>query len=77
MRVASTERPAEIIGTRISAERLRRPHTKYVGASYPGTSRLYEFTVGANTAIIERACFKIPAMYDFAIGERLYLSFAS
>ena len=33
-------------GTRMSGERLRIDHATFTGASYPGTSRLYEFTSG-------------------------------
>ncbi len=38
-------------GTRISGERLRPLHAMYTGASYPGTRRLYEFTVGLTIAV--------------------------
>ena len=44
-----------ICGTRINAERLTRAQLMYTGASYPGTSRLYEFTSDASTADIPRA----------------------
>jgi hypothetical protein len=38
---------------------------------------LYEFTVGARIAIIARACYNTPAMYDFAMSLKPYLSLAS
>ena len=42
-------------GTRISGERFRIDHATFTGASYPGTSRLYEFTNGFVIAHIPRA----------------------
>ena len=47
--------PGWYSGTRTSADRLRRDHATYTGASYPGTSRLYELTDGANSAASSRA----------------------
>src|SRR5215210_320671 len=64
--------PGWYMGTRTSAERLRRDHAMYTGASYPGTSRLYEFTDGANSAASSRACLSWPAMNDFATPDRWY-----
>src|SRR5262249_57882611 len=49
-------------GTRTSAERLLRAQHTYTGASYPTTSRLYEFTVWFVTAVISRAWRSKPAM---------------
>jgi len=57
-------------GTRISAERLTRAQETYTGASYPGTNRLYEFTSGATTAVIARACWIWPAMNCLANVDR-------
>ena len=43
-------------GMRIRADRLRRPQLPATGASYPGTSRLYELTSGATRAVSPGAC---------------------
>src|SRR5687767_11279811 len=48
------------IGIRIAADRLRLEYTRFTGASYPGTSRLYEFVVGLHRAHSARACRRIP-----------------
>ena len=46
----------------------------YTGASYPGTSLLYEFTDGLSIEVISGRCFMSPAIYCFASVERLYSS---
>src|SRR5207248_3614067 len=61
MRVADSL-PGLYIGTRTSAERLRRAQHTYTGASYPGTRRLYEFTHWFVTSVISGACRRSPAM---------------
>src|SRR5690242_12076494 len=48
------------IGIRIAADRFRDEYTRFTGASYPGTSRLYEFVVGFVNAHSALACFRIP-----------------
>src|SRR5438132_27836 len=48
------------MGMRIAAERLRLEYTRFTGASYPGTSRLYEFVVGLHNAHSAPACLSIP-----------------
>src|SRR5256885_16589227 len=53
---------AEYIGIRQAAERLRREYARFTGASYPGTSRLQLFVVGAMMAESARACFSNPPM---------------
>jgi hypothetical protein len=55
---------------RISAERFRCDHATYTGASYPGTSRLYELTHCANTADSSRAWRSRPAMNCLPVGDR-------
>src|SRR3990170_4542111 len=62
--------PGLYIGTRTSAERLRPAQQTYTGASYPGTSRLYEFTHWFVTSVISGAWRRMPAMYDFAVFDR-------
>ena len=57
-------------GTLINAERFLRPYALYTGASYPGTKRLYEFTIGFVIAVIAGACFKRPPMKCNASFER-------
>src|ERR671934_1949837 len=57
-RLAFSER--EYSGMRTHAERLRCEYTRFTGASYPGTSRRYEFVVGAANARIAGACFSRP-----------------
>src|SRR5436305_14998298 len=52
----------EYIGIRIAADRLRELYARFTGASNPGTSRLYEFVVGLQSAASARACFKTPPM---------------
>src|SRR5947208_15946507 len=54
--------PGLYMGTRTRAERFRRAQHTYTGASYPGTSRLYEFTHWFVTSVISAACFSTPAM---------------
>src|SRR5262245_34397414 len=58
----------EYIGMRTDAERFRCDMARFTGASNPGTSRLYEFVVGAANARIARACFSTPPMALRAIG---------
>src|SRR5437660_6731080 len=50
----------EYIGMRTAAERLRCDMARFTGASKPGTSRLYEFVVGAANARIAGACLSTP-----------------
>ena len=50
----------ENIGIRTAAERLRAEYARFTGASKPGTSRLYEFVVGAANPTNAGACFKSP-----------------
>src|SRR6478736_751342 len=52
----------EYIGIRTEAERFRCDMARFTGASNPGTSRLYEFVVGAAKARIARACLSTPPM---------------
>ena len=61
---------SEYMGTRIAAERLRAERTRLTGASYPGTSRRYEFVVGAQNPRIAGACAMMPATYERARSER-------
>src|SRR5690348_6403410 len=58
---------AEYIGMRTAAERFRREYARFTGASKPGTSRLYEFVVGAMNAASAAACFSNPPMYHSAV----------
>src|ERR1041385_7235410 len=60
----------EYIGIRHAAERLRREYARLTGASNPGTSRLYEFVVGAMIADKAGPCLINPPMYHNAICER-------
>ena len=46
---------------RTAAERLRCECTRLTGASNPGTSRRYEFVVGAQNAISARPWARMPA----------------
>src|SRR5512137_2208175 len=69
--------PAENLGTLMSAERFRWPQQMYTGASYPGTSLLYELTVGLSTALISLTWSSCPAMNPYATSDSLYLSLAS
>src|SRR6476620_5089262 len=64
-------------GTRTSADRLLRAQHTYTGASYPTTRRLYEFTVWFVTAVISRACSRIPAMKCLPGCDSPYGSVAS
>src|SRR3954468_1327022 len=52
----------EYIGMRIDALRLRDEYARFTGASNPGTSRLYEFVVGLQSAASARACLRMPPM---------------
>src|SRR5215813_10659004 len=54
---------AEYIGMRHAADRFRREYARFTGASYPGTSRLYEFVVGAIRAASAGPCLIKPPMY--------------
>ena len=49
-------------GTRTSGLRFFSDHAMLVGASNPGTSRLYELTSGLVIAQKPRACRSRPAM---------------
>src|SRR5467141_845694 len=49
-------------GTRTSGLRFFSDHAMLVGASYPGTSRLYEFTSGLVIAQNPLACRRMPPM---------------
>ena len=49
-------------GTLIRGLLFVADHAMYVGASYPGTNLLYEFTIGLIIAVIERICFINPAI---------------
>src|SRR5262249_24929276 len=60
---------AEYIGMRQAAERLRREYARLTGASKPGTSRLYEFVVGAMIAARAGPCLIRPPMYQRASCE--------
>ena len=64
-------------GIRINGERLRADHAIYTGASYPGTKRLYEFTVGLHTAVKAFACFMTPAMKWRQVSLRRWSPFSS
>src|SRR5438093_5154379 len=76
---------SEYIGMRAAAERLRWDMARLTGASYPGTSRLYELVVGAQNAIKAGACLSSPPMYQrhdcevpaqpLASWKRLFWSF--
>src|SRR4029077_6499499 len=52
----------EYIGMRTHADRFRFEYTRLTGASYRGTSRRYEFVVGAHSASRAGACFRSPPM---------------
>ena len=54
---------------RHAAERFRWEYTRFTGASKPGTSRLYEFVVGAANASTDRACAMIPPMYQRPMSD--------
>src|SRR6476661_1963494 len=49
-------------GMRIDAERLRAEYARLIGASKPGTSRLYEFVPGLVIAFRAFACLMMPPM---------------
>src|SRR5664279_566507 len=57
---------AEYMGMRTAADRLRREYARFTGASNPGTSRLYEFVVGAMIADSAGPCLISPPMYHSA-----------
>src|ERR687892_306364 len=59
----------EYTGIRTHAERLRCEYTRLTGASYPGTSRRYEFTVGFVNASNDGACLSRPPMYQRARSD--------
>src|SRR5690349_17053242 len=59
-----------VIGIRMQAERFRDEYTRLTGASKPGTSRWYEFTVGLVKASSDGACFSRPPMYQRATSDR-------
>src|SRR3954470_14566241 len=52
----------EYMGMRIEADRFRELYARLTGASKPGTSRLYEFVVGLQSAASARACLSRPPM---------------
>src|ERR1700722_2943592 len=60
---------AEYMGIRQAAERLRREYARLTGASKPGTSRLYEFVVGAMRAESAGPCLIRPPIYHSAICD--------
>src|SRR3954453_505758 len=49
-------------GMRIDAERLRAEYARLIGASKPGTRRLYEFVPGLVIAFSAFACLMMPPM---------------
>ena len=59
----------EYSGMRTAADRLRCEYTRFTGASYPGTSRLYELTVGLVKASSDGACVSSPPMYQRAMSD--------
>src|SRR5919199_819438 len=60
---------SEYIGIRMHADRLRCEYTRLTGASKPGTSRRYEFVVGAQNASSAGAWRSSPPMYARASCE--------
>src|SRR5579864_7063047 len=54
---------AEYMGILHAAERFRREYARLTGASNPGTSRLYEFVVGAMIADSAGPCLSSPPIY--------------
>src|SRR5438270_11936672 len=60
----------EYSGMRTAAERLRCEYTRFTGASYPGTRRLYEFVVGDASASSDGVCASKPPMYHPARSAR-------
>src|ERR1700758_3167110 len=55
---------------RMHALRFRDEYARFTGASKPGTSRRYEFVVGAQNASSAGACSRRPATYAQASCER-------
>ena len=53
---------SKYIAMRAAAERLRADSARIVGASYPGTNRLYELLLGATMAISAAPCLTKPPM---------------
>src|SRR5437773_4215651 len=68
---------SEYIGIRTAADRFRLENARFTGASYPGTSRLYELVVGAANARIALACLSSPPMYHLAVSDSSAYPFAS
>jgi hypothetical protein len=66
-----------VIGMRMDAERLPAEYTRLTGASNPGMSRWYELTVGFVNAASERACLRMPPMYQRAMSDRPPYPFSS
>ena len=65
--LSSTLVPAPLAaGTLISGLLLVADHAIYVGASYPGTNLLYEFTIGLVMAVIALICSINPAIKLYA-----------
>src|SRR5207253_3741676 len=60
----STRRPfaLDTYGIRQAADRLRAEYARLIGASKPGTSRLYELVPGLVIAFSARACLMMPPM---------------
>src|SRR2546427_7600144 len=60
----STRRPFGLLtyGIRHAADRLRAEYARLIGASNPGTSRLYEFVPGLVMALSAFACLMTPPM---------------
>src|SRR6478735_10738267 len=58
----STRRPFGLLtyGIRQAAERLRAEYARLIGASNPGTSRLYELVPGLVIALSDFACLMTP-----------------
>src|SRR4051794_12092278 len=54
---------------RVQALRFRDEYARFTGASNPGTSRRYEFVVGAQKASSAGACSSRPATYARASCE--------
>src|SRR5690554_2254505 len=64
-------------GTRIMALLFDTDHAMFVGASYPGVRRLYEFTVGFVMATNAEACSRTPAIQCSMSSESWCLPFSS
>lgn len=60
----STRRPFGLAtyGMRQAAERLREEYARLIGASKPGTRRLYELVPGFVIALSARECLMMPPM---------------